>query len=210
MSIHLQVMFALCLWATALQAQGTVTRTHSPAVQVQDKPALDPAMQEAWRSIRVPILDGKISTLALCRGTFDVYGMDGKQLSFKDRRIPVDTLTSRLLLYGLEKSLSGRLAFHRKDDGRTFVLAIKKGSFSSGRRAAKKRLLQALSRLTGEDLVARQYRLLLPEKLAGVRRLIILVHGLDSRPELFDDLATFLEKQGYTCARYSYPNPDDS
>ncbi len=179
-----------------------------PGNTVQSRPAEQTEKQDVWRRVQVPIQKGEISVLDLCRGVFDAYGMDGKQLIFKDHMIPVDTFTSRLLLYGLEKSMKGKLLLRRKNGGKTFVLSVQRGTLSDGRRAAKKKILQALSRMTGEDLIARQYRLTVPAKLANVQQLIILVHGLDSRSDFLDDLATFLESKGHVCARFSYPNDD--
>lgn len=186
-------------WQSGPSGSTRITKSRSPRQE---------AHKTVWRKVQVPIEQGEISLLVLCRGVFDAYGMDGKQLDFKDHRLPVDSFTSRLLLYGLEKSMKGSLELRRRDEGKTFELAIQKGTLSKGRRAAKKKILQALSRMTGEDLIARQYRLSLPAKIDSLKQLVILVHGLDSRAELFDELATFLESKGHPCARYSYPNDD--
>ena len=198
---HLLLIPALLLLPRFASTQQATTRPAKAAT----RPAEDP---EDWRRVRVPIQGGSISALAFCRALFDAYGMDGSQLAFKDREIPVDGFVPRLVLHGLEKGLDGMLDVRRRNGGKTFEFLIKEGSLSRGRRAAKKKILQALSAWTGEDLVSRQYRLITPKDLTGVETLVILVHGLDSRPGFFDDLATFLESKGYRTARYAYPNDD--
>lgn len=193
------------LLPTLLPAMVTAQEADARPQAQDQKQAVE---EHGWRRVQLPVRKGGISALTLCRGIFDAYGLDGKQLSFKDRKLPVDSLISRLMLYGLEKGLKGKLDVRRKNNGKTIEFLIKEGSLSSGRRAAKKKILQALSAWTGEDLISRQFRLMVPDDLTSVKTLVILVHGLDSRPGFFDDLATHLESKGHRTGRYSYPNDD--
>lgn len=67
---------------------------------------------------------------------------------------------------------------------------------------------QAAQRLA-EDATraqAKHYGLHLPANFDPARPLVVLVHGFDSGPERWDDMARLLEGEGLQVARFGYPN----
>ncbi|HEX5445165.1 MAG TPA: alpha/beta fold hydrolase, partial [Pirellulales bacterium] len=58
----------------------------------------------------------------------------------------------------------------------------------------------------GGTAARRRVGLVLPKKLAAEKPLVVLIHGLDSGPSYWCDLAPLLEAGGHRVAQFNYPN----
>ena len=104
--------------------------------------------------------------------------------------------------------MGGSAKIEKSKDGKTLRIEIDRWTMRAYRQRGKNRLLRLLSKLTGEDLTSRQYRLTLPGKLPSLGPLVLLIHGMDRSPMSLKDLQAEIESAGFATASFSYPNDE--
>jgi pimeloyl-ACP methyl ester carboxylesterase len=171
-------------------------------------PAQEPDPDPLRREIRVPLDDGRISLLALGRALCDAYGLDGDVLAFADRSIDLRGARGFLLTSAGRLLLLDTVELHRRSD--ELVVSIDRERAQQVRRRIRTRILGLLGKLSGEDLLAREYSLELPAGLRAEEPLVVLVHGVDSSPEALGELRAFLQEHEppFQVGAFRYPNDE--
>ena len=136
-----------------------------PALSAQSRPTKPAAAPLGHKIVEVGIENGRVSLLALSRRLLDVYGFDGQQLRFKDRRVRVTGMRGALILGALRLVLQDSARVHRVEDGKKLRVEIDRKGARKLRARVKHRLLKWLSRITKTDLLERTFELQEPDDL---------------------------------------------
>lgn len=162
------------------------------------------------REIVVPLRDGRLSTADLARALLEAYDIDAGQLTVPDATIDLRGLRGHLLLVGARKALLDTARFRRSIADDSLTVSIDRERAREVRRTLRARAVALIGRLTGEDLLERTYDLDLPPDLDGERTLVVLVHGVESGPDVWSDLESHLRNQptSWQTATFAYPNDE--
>ncbi|MBI5850243.1 MAG: hypothetical protein HZB39_04280 [Planctomycetes bacterium] len=182
---------------TLLAVARGIAQDESPAV-------VDPLRRE----IRVPLHEGGVDTAELIEALLGAYELDVGALDLPDARIDLRGVRGRLLLLGCRKALLDTVSFARALDDRELIVVIDRVRAREVRRELRANLAKLASRLTGEDLLERRFDLALPATIDATRSLVVLVHGVESSPEVWQDLRAFLAGSDCQLATFSWPNDE--
>lgn len=160
------------------------------------------------RRIEVQVENDKVSLLELARATLEAYGLPGRELRFKDVRIPVRGVPGTLFRVGLAAALGKTARIRLSESGTRLLVTIDRRQSRRLRQKAKRRLLAFISRCTGQDLLARRYVLSAPGEMAHAEPLVVLIHGVDAGLAGMADLRAHLVAQGFAVGGFAYPNDE--
>jgi pimeloyl-ACP methyl ester carboxylesterase len=162
--------------------------------------------QELQREIRVPLQDGRLEVAALVRALGEEFGLDAAELDLPSASVDLRGLRGHLLLVACEKLLLDTVRFRRSVEPGELMVVVDRVRAREVRRALRGRVARLASLLTGEELPERSYALALPEPNDPARPLVVLVHGVESGPEVWDELRGALAPSGAQLATFAYPN----
>lgn len=156
----------------------------------------------APREVRVPLRDGKINLIELS-GVIDRLRILRFDLSGE---VDLRTLQGSLLVEGLNKALGDGCQVEVTDDAAVIRYDVDHLPQSTDAARAATRTFTAV---VAPEATADQLRtvgLMLPTKLDPTKRLVLLVHGLDSDRTKWFRMADLLADAGYQVGWFSYPS----
>ncbi len=171
-----------------------------------------PAAQQpdTVREIEVSMRQGRLDVADLARALLDAYGFDGDALALPEQEVDLSGIRGYALLLGVRKALRGTVQFTRAGDGSALTIRVDRVRARELRRELRAKLASWLGRLAGEQVAERHYELQLPSQLDPERPLVLLLHGVESTPEVFAELRAFLatHEPAPQIATFAYPNDD--
>ncbi len=216
-------MYTVCMisYASVAAAIFLVLAQAAPAQERVDA-RFDPATRQATITIAVP--DGRLAWEDVLRGIARARGYDDRALQgvFPDGRIDLNAAGSQLLIFGLALALHPdvELRYTPTAGGRveSLTVVVNERALLASQRWMKARLRGGYLRSKSDDrrLKHRDFGLILPDgwrERPLDRPLVVLVHGLHSRPEIFEAFARELTEAGYSVGTLRAPNDqsaDDS
>src|SRR5690606_15353080 len=132
--------------------------------------------------------EGRLSLAELVEALLDAYGFDPAGLPIPDRRIDVRGISGWLKLRACRELLLDCVSFRQTAEGDRLIVTIDRERSRTLRRSLRARI----ARMLGEDPGERDYALELPGALDTERPLVVLVHGVESGPGVWDDLREYL------------------
>lgn len=120
--------------------------------------------------------------------------------------IDLHTIKGALLLTAINESLNDAARVDLSDDA--LLLSFDPARLPRSENAAKKSIRTFVATLAPDATAAQRhsYGLLLPRELDPSRRLVVLVHGLDTDRSNWSPLAALLRDAGYQVAYFCYPS----
>jgi len=194
----------------AEREEGVFPASHTdPRIRVEHDP-------EAFTTkISIPSEDGRVTWSDVLRGLALARGFDDAALEglLPDGDFRFTGLWGRLLRGGLNLGLGSRIRFvverpvDEQEEPR-LVIELDEAALLASQRRFKAWLREALlSRREGREPA--EFGLAFDEswdQAPTERKLVILVHGLDSEPELAGSLLVAPRNEGFPCAVFRYPN----
>jgi PGAP1-like protein len=147
---------------------------------------------QSVREIRLPVESGKLSVLKLTRALLTEYGYSGEHLNFPDVKVNIKGVKGSLMLKGMSVALGGTARLQKVDGGKSLMVTIDPARARVMRHLVKERFGKLVSRMVGQDILARHYALEVPEDLGVAESFVLCVHGLDSSGRAFRDLRACL------------------
>ena len=196
----MHVMLGRRSFSVALLALAITSRAQDPPPPA----AADPLMRE----IRVPLHEGRLDVGELVQVLFEAYGFDAEPLDLPDTRVDLRGARGWLLLGGCRKLLRDTVRLRRDPDGDSLIVVVDRVRARTLRRELRAGVVKLVARLTGQELDERRFELALPSPLDPARPLVVLVHGVESSPEVFDELRAALAADGTQLATFAWPNDE--
>lgn len=183
---------------------------HGAAAQDSRSATATAASAPVVRIVQVPLQDGRVSLAALARALLEAYDLDGAALHVPDRPVDLSGTRGRLLLLTARKLLLDTVRFEIAPAGETLFVTIDRERTRELRRRLRSRVVRMVGGLVGEDLLARTCTLDLPAGLDRERPLAVLVHGVESDPEIWSDLRAYLARaeRPPQVTAFGYPNDE--
>lgn len=156
----------------------------------------------APREVRVPLNEGKIDLLELS-GTLDRLRILRFNLTGE---IDLRSLQGSLLVTGINKSLGEGCQVSVTDDAAVITYDVDRLPQTTDEARAATRTFTAVVAPEATAAQNRTIGLMLPTKLDPNRKLVVLVHGLDSDRTKWFCMADLLTEAGYQVGWFSYPS----
>lgn len=162
------------------------------------------------RTFTIPLQDGRLDLRSLVAELCAAFELDASSLPVPSFAMNVRGVRGALVLSGLERMLGKAVDFDADSGKDELTIVIDRVRAREVRRGVRATLARWVGRLTGKEVLARQYHFELPHKLDTARLLVVLVHGVESDPASLGDLAAFLSAapRSFQVATFGYPDDD--
>ncbi len=214
-------LLTLTMLAVVAVARSTPGAEHEKGDSPSGSSEADPRIRvehdpEAFTTkITIQAEGGRVAWSDVLRGLARARGFDDAALEglLPDGHFRFTGLWGRLVRGGLNLGLRSNIRFaverpENEQDEPRLVIELDRAALLASRRRFKAWLREALlARREGRE--SAEFGLKLDEqwdKTPTERNLVLLVHGLDSEPELVDSLLVTPRSEGFPCAVFRYPN----
>lgn len=190
---RLPLLFALGLCAGA-----------PAAPRAQDDPrSAAPAVRFA-----VPLDGGRLALADLGSGLLEACGLDAGAVELPNATVDLRGRAGRWSLVAARHLLRDAVSFRLDLPADRLWVTVDREHARALRREVRTLLARLAGRLAGAEVDSRHYELALPEGLAEGSLLTVLVHGMESGPDVWSDLQPWLQQRGFATATFAYPDDE--
>lgn len=201
----------LVAWLLRLACSGAVLTL--AAAQERPAPAhgSDPppvSAGVATREFVVPLHAGELDLAEFASALLREYGLEAEAVPLPSLRVDLRGVPGALLLAGARRLLLQTVELSRDLEAQRLRVVIDRERARTVRRDLRSRVRRLVA-LFGGDAELQPCRLTMPPQNDPQRPLCVLVHGVESGPEMFAELRAFLARQEPAPQVATFSHPDD-